>query len=226
MPSACDRDAEPARRAAVRLAVASHDPVDAREIASTARILAELDTLEDPFDEHAGPVHLTASALIVGRRGLIMHRHRRLGRWMQPGGHLDPGEDPRDAAIRESQEETGIGAAHPPAGPLLVHLDVHPAARGHVHLDLRYLLLGADMDPAPPPGESQDVRWCSWEEAAAMADEALSGGISVAQACWEANEGAWRAAAPGAPAAPQAPPTTAGAGTTSLTGAPEVRNRA
>jgi 8-oxo-dGTP pyrophosphatase MutT (NUDIX family) len=197
MPPACDPTGEPARRAAVRLAVEAHQPADPREIASTARILAELDTLEDPFDENAGPVHLTASALVVGRRGLVMHRHRRLGRWMQPGGHLDPGEEPSGAAIRESQEETGIRAVHPPGGPTLVHVDVHPAALGHVHLDLRYLLLGADVDPAPPPGESQDVRWCTWEEANEMADEALVGAIGVTRMLWDAHHDEWLAAAPG-----------------------------
>ena len=45
---------------------------------------------------------------------------------------------------------------HPAAGPRLIHLDVHEAALGHTHLDLRYLLLGADDDPQPPAGESPD----------------------------------------------------------------------
>ena len=76
--------------------------------------------------------------------------------------------------------------AHPAAGPLLIHLDVHEAAYGHVHLDLRYLLLGADDDPHPPPGESPEARWYSWDEALAVADVALVDALPVARAAYEA----------------------------------------
>ena len=39
-----------------------------------------------------GPTHVTASGIVVGRRGTVLHRHKRLGIWMQPGGHIDAGE--------------------------------------------------------------------------------------------------------------------------------------
>jgi hypothetical protein len=42
-----------------------------------------------------------------------------------------------------------------------------------VHLDLRYLLLAPDDDPAPGPGESPEARWFSWDEAHEVADESL-----------------------------------------------------
>lgn len=166
--------------AALRRLVAAHQPGDGREVAARRRFLAELDHQDRPLDE-AGPVHVTASAVVVGRRGTVLHRHRRLGRWMQPGGHLDAGEPPPAAALRESEEETGLDLRHPPGGPLLVHLDVHSAAQGHTHLDLRYLVLGPDADPEPPPGESPDARWYGWAEAEATADEALAGALRVAR---------------------------------------------
>lgn len=150
-----------------------HVPADARERRSVAAFLAALDRLADPYDRQADRTHVTASAVVVGRRGTVLHLHRRLGRWLQPGGHVDHGESPAAAALREAQEETGLALAHPPSGPLLVHVDVHEAAQGHVHLDLRYLLLGPDTDPAPPSGESPEARWFGWEEAAALADEGL-----------------------------------------------------
>lgn len=152
-------------------------PRTPREEESRRRFLEELDRLDRPFDRHADPVHVTGSALVVGRRGTVLHRHKRLGRWMQPGGHLDPGETPLDAAVREAREETGLPVERPTGRPDPVHFDVHPAADGHVHLDVRYLLAGPDLDPAPGPDESQDVAWFSLEEARELADEALVDGL-------------------------------------------------
>lgn len=168
---------------ALRRLVADHPPADARETASKARFLEELDRLGAPFDRDADPVHVTASAVVVGARGTVLHLHRRLGRWLQPGGHVETGEDPAQAAVRESREETGLALAHPDGGPQLVHLDVHPAA-GHVHLDLRYVLLAPDDEPSPGPGESPHARWFAWDEAEAIADDALVGALRRARQ-WE-----------------------------------------
>jgi 8-oxo-dGTP pyrophosphatase MutT (NUDIX family) len=140
-------------------------------------MLEELERLPRPFDRDADLVHVTGSALVVGRRGTVLHLHKRLGRWMQPGGHLDPGEAPWEAALREAMEETGLHLCHPGTGPRFIHLDVHPAASEHTHLDVRYLLAGDDRDPSPPPGESPHVRWFTLEDAIAVADEALEGAL-------------------------------------------------
>jgi hypothetical protein len=69
---------------------------------------------------------------------------------------------------------------------LLLHLDVHAAAHGHTHLDLRYLLIAADDDPHPPPGESPDARWFSWDEALVTADAALVHALDSARSAYEA----------------------------------------
>jgi 8-oxo-dGTP pyrophosphatase MutT (NUDIX family) len=166
---------------AVRRAVSDHAPVDARERQARTRFLDDLAHLAHPFDEAADPVHVTGSAVVVGRRGTVLHLHKRLHRWMQPGGHIDPGESPWDAARRESEEETGLAATHPDAGPRLLHVDVHEAAEGHTHLDMRYLLLAPDEDPSPPPGESPEARWYTWDEALTVADAALYGALEVAR---------------------------------------------
>jgi len=161
------------RVAAVRTEVERFDARTAREHASRGTFLRELERLADPLDQAADPVHVTGSAIVVGRRGTVLHLHKRLHRWMQPGGHLDPGESPQGAALRETVEETGLPVRHPRDGPRMVHLDVHPAVRGHVHLDLRYLLEAPDEDPTPQAGESREVRWFGWDEAIAAADDAL-----------------------------------------------------
>jgi 8-oxo-dGTP pyrophosphatase MutT (NUDIX family) len=154
----------------VRGLVAARVPVDEREARSRRRFLAELARLERPFDELADPVHVTASAVVVGPRGVLLHLHKRLLLWLQPGGHIDEGETPEEAAVREVREETGLVCA----APEFVHVDVHPGPKGHTHLDLRYLL-HADGDPDPAPGESEEVRWFDWDEAIAVADPGLRG---------------------------------------------------
>jgi 8-oxo-dGTP pyrophosphatase MutT (NUDIX family) len=170
----------------LRVLVERHQPASPREVAARERFLSELARLPAPCDEGAGPTHVTASGIVVGRRGTVLHRHKRLGIWMQPGGHIDAGESPDQAALREATEELGLAVEHPASGPVLIHLDVHRAAHDHTHLDLRYLLFGAAADPEPPPDESPEARWCSWDEAAALADPALIDALPLARAAYEA----------------------------------------
>ena len=165
----------------VRTALRHHRPVDDRERLSVAIMDVELGRLPAPFDEEADLTHVTASAIVVGHRGVVLHRHRRLRRWLQPGGHIEAGESPADAAVRETAEETGLAVAHFGDQPVLVHVDVHRSARNHVHLDLRYLMVAPADDPAPPPGESQEVAWFTWPEAERLADDALAGALRTAR---------------------------------------------
>jgi 8-oxo-dGTP pyrophosphatase MutT (NUDIX family) len=175
-----------ASRADLRALVEGHEPSSPRESAAKVRFLAELNRLDEPCDEHADPTHVTASGIVVGPRGTVLHLHKRLGIWMQPGGHIDAGEAPATAARREATEELGLAVKHPESGPQLIHIDVHEAALGHTHLDLRYLLIGRDDDPHPPPDESPDARWYSWDEAIAMADAALVDALPLARSSYEA----------------------------------------
>jgi 8-oxo-dGTP pyrophosphatase MutT (NUDIX family) len=185
------------RESAVELVrlVAAHEPADARERGAKVRFLAELDRLERPWDQRADPTHVTASAVVVGMRGTVLHRHRLLGRWLQPGGHLEAGESPPEAARREVVEETGLDAQHPEDGPLLLRIDVHAAgeALNHTHLDLCYLMSGPDADPEPGEGESPDARWWEWEDARSVADEPLRGALDAARSRWAGRSSPERA---------------------------------
>jgi 8-oxo-dGTP pyrophosphatase MutT (NUDIX family) len=158
-------------------AVVARAPVDERERFSIDLFAEHVPRLVRPYDEDADPVHVTASAIVVGARGVVLHLHKRLGLWLQPGGHIEAGETPAEGALREAREETGLDVDHPAGGPRLVHVDVHPGPKGHTHLDVRYLLEAGDGEPAPAAGESPDARWFGWDAAIEVADAGLAGAL-------------------------------------------------
>ena len=158
---------------------AAATPCDERERESIEQFLSIAPTLEAPFDEHVNDTHITGSAIVVGKRGVVLHLHKRLNIWLQPGGHIESGETPAEGVLREAREETGLDVRHPDNGPVLVHLDVHPGPRGHTHLDVRYIVMADDVEPAPGVDESQDVAWFAWDDAIAMADKGLAGALRV-----------------------------------------------
>lgn len=118
------------------------------------------------------PGHLTASCWIVApdRRHVLLTHHRKLGRWLQLGGHADGEANLAEAARREAQEESGIaeltlltGAA---CTELLVplDLDVHPipARRDepeHLHWDVRFLFVVPFEQPLVLSAESKALEW-------------------------------------------------------------------
>lgn len=149
----------------------SHGPADAREARDVERLRGLLAT-PTPFARGQwSPGHLTASALVVDRareRALLVH-HAKLERWLQPGGHFEPGEvDPLVAARREVLEETGVTARPDPMGPLLLDVDVHliPARRdepAHEHFDLRLLLVAEPGEVVAGEG-TRAARWATRSE--------------------------------------------------------------
>lgn len=127
-------------------------------------VLEVLTTAADPFDRALRPAHVTASAVVLdaAARRVLLVRHRKLGLWLHPGGHVEPGDGSlADAALREAVEETGVECLRPLGGPMDLHRHPAPCApRGEAdHLDVRYVLL-ADAAAVPVVSEeSTDVRW-------------------------------------------------------------------
>lgn len=149
------------------------EPVDQREADSILATLERLNRPVDPFAEDADPHHLTASAFVVSKRGVVLHRHRLLGIWVQPGGHVESDELPEVAALRETFEETGLVAHH--LDPVEVfHVDQHPGPKGHTHYDLRYVVVAPPVEPSPPEGESPEVYWFDFETAQSRCEPALA----------------------------------------------------
>jgi 8-oxo-dGTP pyrophosphatase MutT (NUDIX family) len=169
-------------RRRVRVGVLARAPVDTREAAAIRTFVELFDGLDDPFRHDVDPVHVTGSGIVVGPRGVVLLKHRRLGLWLQPGGHIDPGETPWEAAARECREETGLDVSFAEIGrdgiPALAHVDVHAGGRGHTHLDLRYLFDGGVADPDPAEDESQEIGWFGWDEAIDIADAGLRGALT------------------------------------------------
>jgi 8-oxo-dGTP pyrophosphatase MutT (NUDIX family) len=158
--------------------LARHRPADAAEAEDLRRIRDFVARQADPFDRRIAAGHLTGSALVVSAAGthvLLVH-HRKLERWLQPGGHADPGEaSGEEVALREAREETGIaGLLLHPRAPRPLDVDVHeiPARDGepaHEHLDLRYLVVAPETAALVRAAtESSDLRWFEWDELAAL----------------------------------------------------------
>lgn len=132
------------------------------------RILELIDEHVDIAIRTCRPGHLTGSAFVVdvSRQACLMLFHTKLQRWLQPGGHADGDTNLAHVALREAEEETGIGGLQVvvPAIDVDIHRVDPPKEDAHMHLDVRYLVLAPDG--AEPEGnhESQALRWVTEEE--------------------------------------------------------------
>lgn len=103
--------------------------------------------------------------------------HRRLERWLQPGGHIDPDDvDIFATARREVAEETGVAGLPAPGGLRLFDLDVHPipprpGEPAHEHFDVRVLFRAA-ATALRPASDARSARWVGFDEVAALGADA------------------------------------------------------
>jgi 8-oxo-dGTP pyrophosphatase MutT (NUDIX family) len=145
------------------------DPADGQAMKSVELILLLLECSPAPFSrEHFTPGHITCTGLVLapdGERLLLVH-HRRLNRWLLPGGHVEPDDpDIADAARREVVEETG--AILTPASAF-IGADVHgiPGRKHepyHLHHDLLFHFR-ATAEALQVSEESHAVAWCAPSE--------------------------------------------------------------
>ncbi|HEX3599725.1 MAG TPA: NUDIX hydrolase [Lacipirellulaceae bacterium] len=157
------------------------------EAAVVDRISALVNSRPDCFERTCRPGHITAAAWILSadRRRVLLTHHRKLGRWLQLGGHSDGQWHVEEVALREAREESGLSHFElvPINGVIMpFDLDVHviPArfdASGtliedaHEHHDIRFLLIATSDDEIQISDESHDVRWCTPDEVRELTDE-------------------------------------------------------
>lgn len=148
--------------------------------------MAVVDAKVDPWRrDHFEPGHFTASGFVASPNGsaVLLIEHARLGRWLQPGGHIESGDPTVEAAIRrEVTEETSLETMDR-LGIGLLHIDAHPIpARGiepaHTHIDLTMAFRARD-EAIGPVAEVLDARWVPFDEVVAIgADAAVLRGVS------------------------------------------------
>jgi 8-oxo-dGTP pyrophosphatase MutT (NUDIX family) len=113
--------------------------------------------------------HFTVAVFVVRDGCVLLHMHRKLRMWLPPGGHIEKGELPDDAAVREVLEETGIevelvgerrediedpAQLHRPIGVQLEYI-----GPGHEHIDLIYVARPTGSSTIRTEFEEDKVGW-------------------------------------------------------------------
>ena len=179
-------------RAALSAALDAYVAEDDAESGSLVRLRAFVAGPADPFDRATPEGHVTGSAVVArpDASEFLLVLHRKLSRWLQPGGHTEEADTSVfDTALREAREETGIARLEAPFGRTILDVDVHAIpARGrdpaHSHFDVRYLFVTCDeARPEASEDPTRPLRWASLEEAVALgADASLERALRKAKA--------------------------------------------
>jgi 8-oxo-dGTP diphosphatase len=169
-------------RSIVRRLVTGVDPYDEREAADQAWMLdwigsgVELFRLKRPATPSE---HLAVYAALLDEesRSVMLVDHVKARAWLLPGGHVDPGEDPRVTVVRELGEELRITPSfHPRLGDAPFFLSVTQTRPPDSHTDVTMWFVfttSRDTPIVPDPAEFSAVRWFGLDEPAAWAGEQL-----------------------------------------------------
>ena len=135
------------------------------EADTVGRFIGFVSAHPDCFERSLESGHVTGSAWVVDRAGIrvLLTHHRKLGLWVQLGGHADGDADVLRVARREAEEESGLaGLELVPGG--IFDVDVHrippgPEGPEHFHWDVRYAFRAAGDEAFRVSSESHELRW-------------------------------------------------------------------
>jgi len=158
---------------AVRTLLLRYLPPNPEQARTRVEMLSFLMDHDDALQRSCLEGHFTASALVIraeGEGGLLT-LHRKLGRWLQLGGHCDGDGNLPAVALREAMEESGI--ANLEVDPRPIDLDIHriPARKHepeHWHLDTRFFVYAPPRAELAMSDESLDLRWIEADEIRAL----------------------------------------------------------
>lgn len=140
----------------------AEDPEERRLLEVTRRFVEEN---EDCFERSLSIGHITGAGWVVNpdRTHALLTHHRKLNKWLQPGGHADGDSDVFRVALREVQEESGIDRIIPLSEDIF-DIDVHevPSHKKdlpHLHYDIRFLFEADMLAELKVTHESHDLQW-------------------------------------------------------------------
>ena len=142
-------------------------PPTAEQAALRDRFGGHLHDHPDGMQRSCHPDHITASTIVLSQDAsqVLLTLHRKAGRWLQFGGHCEPGDGRLvDAALREATEESGLADLRIDPVPIQLHEHAVPfcgdTGQAH-HLDVRFLAVAPRGAVPAVSEESLDVRWWS-----------------------------------------------------------------
>ena len=124
-------------------------------------------------------IDFTVAIFVVHQGKVLVIHHRKLDRWLPLGGHIELDEDPEQAALRETREESGlevelIGERPPTTGPgtraLIAprFLDIHRISETHEHIGMIYFARPRSGQTTLAADEHHQIRWCTSDELDAL----------------------------------------------------------
>lgn len=140
--------------------------------------LAHLAGHPDAMWRSCHPDHLTASAILISDdlNRVALTLHRKLGRWLQFGGHCEDGDRSlAAAAARETREESGLDDIQLDPVPVLLSRHAVPCGpiRPAHHLDVQFVATAQVDAVLSVSDESADVRWFEVDELPADSDDSV-----------------------------------------------------
>lgn len=161
----------------------------AEQEATRREYLAHLTAHDEATAKSGPPAHFTASCLVVDatREHVLLTLHKKVGRWLQFGGHLEEGDEGIAAgALREAREESGLTGDALTLLPGPAQLDRHALGGGFSrcteHLDLRWIAVAAPGALPVVSEESEDVAWWPVSDLPGDTDASLRSLVELALA--------------------------------------------